>query len=119
MPITREERERILRSLRTVGPDKAIGYLPRNTIAAILGASQSLSANILKPCLTDSVDSVCSRTDTKRYRNGWWEAAKVDIRAPELRPTHSRPTSRPDYRCVSVCIGGSITFPGHAVSGTE
>lgn len=40
MPLASEERGRILRSLLTVGPAKAIGYLPRNTISALLGMSE-------------------------------------------------------------------------------
>ena len=41
MPILIEERERILESLRAVGPDKPIGYLPRYTISDILGMREN------------------------------------------------------------------------------
>ena len=41
MHLTAEDRDRILASLRDVGPSKAIGYHPRYTIIDLLGLSES------------------------------------------------------------------------------
>jgi hypothetical protein len=38
-PLQGEERDRIFRSLRRVGPQKLIGYLPLNTISVVLGST--------------------------------------------------------------------------------
>lgn len=40
MPLASEERDRILRNLMAVGPNKAIGYLPRHTVSDLLGMSE-------------------------------------------------------------------------------
>ncbi len=42
MLLVGEERERILRSLTTVGPNKAIGYLPLYTISKFLGVPEDI-----------------------------------------------------------------------------